>query len=50
MGSVVDELTREDIIKMLIERRRMEALGEIVGYGLFLLMCLFLAHAFVNCF
>lgn len=50
MGSVVDELTREDIIKMLIERRRMETLGEIVGFCVFALMVLNLAYAFVNCF
>lgn len=50
MASIIDNLTREDVVKMEIERRRMEELGEIVGYGLFLLMCLFLAHAFVNCF
>lgn len=50
MGSVVDNLTREDVIRLLIERRRMETLGEIVGFCIFVLMLLNLAYSFVNCF
>lgn len=50
MGSVVDNLTREDVIRLLIERRRMETLEQVIGGCIFMMMCGLLGWALMEVF